>query len=299
MNALVMALIVFSVAMGSAQTPTGNLSSAGAQDAVNSAGQQHAVFDVVSIRPSKPGAQLDFGPTQNGYHARSTPLFWIIMDAYFPRGTAYWRADRMKSAPPWVSTEEYDIEAKVDPKTAREFAHLTDDQRDQQLKPMLHTMLTERCNLLIHQIATDGSIYALVVSRHGPRFNTVPLDTYQRCQGIPIAEGGSMLPIPVKDDTRHEFLFTHTSMTVLAEVLSGFSTRTNPPVEDHTGLSGTYDFLLFKDEDSNPLHSRPYLATEPEPVTLWDIGALGLELKRIDAPIPALVIAHIDRPTPN
>lgn len=259
-----------------------------------------AVFDVISIRPSKPGGQLDFGPTPGGYQAHNTPLFWVIMDAYFPRSMAYWRGDRLLSSPSWVLNEQYDIEAKVDEEGSKELAHMTDDERHERLRPMLQAMLEDRCHLLINQVATKGSVYALIVSPHGPHFKTVPVGITQKGAGIKIAGGGAMRPITLEGGSGHEFYFTNTSMAALAEVLSGLGTISDLPVEDRTNLSGKYNFLLHKnDEDSAEPDKQSGPATAPEPATLWNIGAIGLELKRIKAITAALVVSHIDRPSPN
>ena len=255
-------------------------------------------FEVVSIRPSKPGGELAFGPTPDGYSAHNTPLYWLIMDANFPKVMAFWRSDRVQGAPAWVATDEYDVEARVDDATAKEFVHLTDDEREQRLKPMLQAMLLERCKLVLHPIDTEAPIYALIAGRHGPKLQESPGESKQT-SGISIGDGGFMVPFH-QEGASHAFRFSHTSMAALAEVLSGLATLSDVPVVDRTGLTGKYDFVLVKrEEEAGPTGPQVVTGPAPERASRWDVEALGLELKRVRGTMPALVIDHIDRPTPN
>jgi len=59
------------------------------------------------------------------------------------------------------------------------------------------------------------------------------------------------------------------------------------PVEDRTGLASQYNFRLTRVD----IH-----ADAPNE---WGWGALGLELKPVKIRTNALVIDHIERPSPN
>ncbi len=71
-------------------------------------------FEVVSIRPSKPGSSWMIGwmTTPDGYRVTGQSLRSTIMIAYFPQGTAFWSNDRLIGAPQWLDNL-YDISAKV------------------------------------------------------------------------------------------------------------------------------------------------------------------------------------------
>lgn len=72
-------------------------------------------FEVVSIRPSKPGTNgtmAKLAITPDGYSVTGQSMAATIMIAYFPQGAAYWSRDRLSGAPAWLS-DRYDISAKV------------------------------------------------------------------------------------------------------------------------------------------------------------------------------------------
>ena len=284
---------------GRNDSTSGNHSVAASKPVKGGESEIKPAFEVVSIRPSKPGGELAFGPTPDGYSAHNTPLYWLIMDAYFPKAMAFWRSDRVQGAPSWVGTDGYDVEARVDEATAEGFAHLTDEERERHLRPMLRTMLTERCKLVLRQIDTEASIYALVVDRHGPKLHESSPGESKQTSGIPIGDGGVMVPFHQEGASR-AFRFSQTSMAALAEVLSGLATLSDVPVMDHTGLTAKYDFVLVKrEEEAGPTGPQVVTGPTPERASRWDVEALGLELKRVKGTMPALVVNHIDRPTPN
>jgi uncharacterized protein (TIGR03435 family) len=284
---------------GRNDSTSGTQSVAASEPVQDGRSETKLAFEVVSIRPSKPGGELAFGPTPDGYSAHNTPLYWLIMDAYFPKAMAFWRSDRVQGAPSWLGTDEYDVEARVDEATAEEFAHLTDEERERRLKPMLRTMLQERCKLVLHQIDTEAPIYALMVGRHGPKLQESSPGESKQTSGIHIGDGGVMVPFHQEGASR-AFHFSQTSMAALAEVLSGLATLSDVPVVDQTGLIARYDFVLVKrEEEAGPAGPQVVTGPNPERASRWDVEALGLELKRVKGPMPALVIEHIDRPTPN
>lgn len=98
-------------------------------------------FEVVSIRPGKPGGELAFGSTANGFSAHSTPLFWLVLDAYSPLPMAFWRKDQVQGAPAWVHDAGFDVEARVDAATEKEFVHLSEAEREARLRPMCRRCL--------------------------------------------------------------------------------------------------------------------------------------------------------------
>ena len=247
-------------------------------------------FEVVSVRPSRAGEQLSFGVTAEGYSARNTPLFWIVMEAYCPLAMSYWKSDRLVGGPAWVRTQGFDVEGRVSEGQVKEFAWLSDEEREARVKPMLRAMLEERFGLRVHAVERRAAVLELVVGKGRPKLEasrqggSVP-------SGIEIGNGGVEVPI-AKEDGRHGMRFYRTSMARFAEVLSGLGDEGDLPIVDRTGLAGAYDFVLVKREAEGE-------AGVPRPATFWDVEALGFRLKRAEEELPAVMVDHVDEPTAN
>jgi uncharacterized protein (TIGR03435 family) len=255
----------------------------------NDAAAAHSpAFDAVSIKPSKPGTPLGGGGelTRNEYRAVGWPLGETIGIAYLPRMWIF--KNVFKDAPGWVWSYPYDFVAKVAPgdlaQWQKESEHWGPAVQNKMLQAMLQTVLSERCKLKVHFVTADSAGFALVVGTRGPNRDklkvsksdeTVPPDA------VDTPEGGRLVPYARGSDP--VMTYFHTSMSSLAANLSQLS---RIPVEDKTGLSGKYSFVLARWSDSDDLLS-------------WDLKALGLKLVRIKVPKQVLVIDHIERPLPN
>lgn len=247
-------------------------------------------FDVVSIHPSK---QLGgFKRTSDGYQAIGEPLYTTIMMAYFP--FPIWSPDRLKNAPSWVMNERYSIDAKVAPEDLpawqKHAMDMTNESTMKMMQTMLQDMLAERCKLVVHSVPAQVSGYVLVTDKKGAKLKPSPADEL-------LPDGARVLPdgstqVYAKKDGTEEWVFSHASIASLVGFLE-FDTR--GAVQDKTGLSGTYDFVLRK-----PSFTLPGGAEPPTPgFTVWDIGALGLRLVPAKIQTETLAIDHIERPSAN
>ena len=247
-------------------------------------------FDVVSVHPSKPGSELSFGVIGNGFRARSTPLFWMILEAYCPLPMSYWKSDRVAGGPTWVRTEGFDIDARVSEAEVQEFAGLSDEEREVRVKPMLRAMLEERFGLRVHPVDRPAVLLGLVVRKGRPKLETSPSgDSVPG--GIEIGDGGVMVHVPMEDG-RHQLRFYRTSMARFAEALSGLGDERDLPIVDRTRLAGVYDFVLTKREGDGA-------AGAPNPASFWDVEALGLRLERVTGELSTVVVDRVNEPTVN
>jgi uncharacterized protein (TIGR03435 family) len=91
------------------------------------------------------------------------------------------------------------------------------------------------------------------------------------------------------------------TIALLADVLSGMG-RLDRPIVDETGLTGRFDFTL-EFEPEAALTAAPTADPAPEaqgPTFLEALREqLGLKLESTKAPLPFLVIDHVERPTGN
>lgn len=248
-------------------------------------------FDVVSIRPSRNGGMFSSGMSLDGYSAMNQSLWTTILLAYFPQSHLFLPSSSKEivGAPSWVTKDQYDINAKVDEATAKEWKSLTVAQRWERLKPMLQTMLVDRCKLVQHPDTIEMPIYALVVGKHGAKLKETKPGEAVPSGAVSLFSGDGSMMVPYhRGDPSPTLTFFNASMASLAMWLSNGSPRT---IQDQTGLTGRYDFVLPKLEDLS--------ATEPDLPTIWDIKDLGLTLKPAKAPLKILVIDHIERPSEN
>jgi uncharacterized protein (TIGR03435 family) len=194
-----------------------------------------------------------------------------------------------------MSSEKYDIEAKVAPVDVAEWQRQSNfKQQKVMLQAMLQTMLAERCKLVVHRIPAEISGYALVVGKDGPKFKeTKPDETIP--SGIPLPDGGVL--VGAARDGKLENSFYGASMAELANHLNGVSP--GHPVQDRTGLTGKYDFVLKRIDMSEEQDGRVSLDAIPAPNNIWDMGALGLKVEPIKIPAETIVIDHIERPSEN
>jgi len=206
-------------------------------------------FEVASVKPSAPGGNGGgIIPGSTGLTARKATLLFCIQIAYDVQ-------DYQVSGPTWLSSEQYDIEAKTDTPVGQE-----------QLRLMLQTLLAERFKLVLHREERTRSVYTLVVGKDGPKLTETKGDG----------------PSGTTAEIGH-LAFKAASMPVLARRLSQ---QLHEPVSDLTGLRGSYDFTLdWQQDDSVP---GPSLFTAVQ-------EQLGLKLEARKTPVEVLVIDHAEK----
>lgn len=256
-------------------------------------------FEVVSIRPSKPGGNEStrWGTTPDGYQATGQSMWSTLMIANFPQGMAYWTKERLSGAPSWIG-DLYDINAKVAESDipAWQKQGMTLD-KEPILREMLQTMLADRCRLVAHRIPSSSGIsgFALLLGKHGPHLTeTRPGEIFP--PGVKLAGGGVLVPYNRGEKAR--LTYYGTTMADFAAALSMSSW--GHPIEDRTGLTGQYDFVVpWVDDPDSTLPEGAVSSDDPDPLSHWNVGALGLRLAPIKLPIDTLAIDHMEKPTEN
>lgn len=245
-------------------------------------------FDVAEIKLNKSGALDSNGDFDKGGRVtvRNLPLKYLIALGY------HVRIQDLQGAPGWTESERVDIVAKAPPSTSE------DD-----LRRMLITLLQDRFKLATHTDQKVTSLYALVVSKGGPKNlkdSTPPAATEQRCHRA---------SPPVSGDVGTAC--QHTSMSDLAEYLAGaVPGYVQMPVVDQTGLKGIYEFQLFwtpagrlnagAGRGGDGAENRAAEAGSGTSVFDALQTQLGLKLEARKQPMPVVVVDHIERmPTEN
>jgi uncharacterized protein (TIGR03435 family) len=234
-------------------------------------------FEVATIKPARPEGRFSLLVNRSGMlNTTSTSVSDLIKFAYdlHPRQIT-------KGPASWLESEKFDISAKPDTAGMPNPA---------QLKMMVQKLLKERFQLAFHNEKKELSVYAITVTKTGPKL------TKNESGGNLPGFGGPPRAFNVRNATISEF-----ASVLQANILE-------QPVVDQTGLGKTrYDFVLKWTPDP----SQAQLGGGPPPPPLAD-GAevppdifaafqqqLGLKLENTKAPVDVMVIDRLEKPSDN
>ena len=239
-------------------------------------------FDVISVKVNNSGSRnINMSTTPDGLRATNIPAQLILKQAF-----AFALNDSLIfGTPAWAQTTRFDIDAKVSSADVDAFKALTNDQR----RLMIVQILTDRFQLVSHPETRMLPEYALV-----------------------IAKGGSKLqpskPATDPDHPQLSSMSVHDSQVTaqgipMDPLIHFLSDRVGRPVEDKTGLTGTYDFTLQlgnEGHDSPAAGPDPNSADSSAPSIFTAIQEqLGLKLDAEKGPVQVLVVDHMEMPAQN
>jgi uncharacterized protein (TIGR03435 family) len=238
-------------------------------------------FEVFSIHPHKPGTDpLDQQYRPDGLTLTIT-LERAIELAYMPQRLP-WSSLQTLHAPKWIE-DLWDVDARIAPQDMAAWQQAGPDIYDSDpVRTALQAALKERCKLALHMTPVEIPYWNIVVGKHGAALmETVP---------------GAIKPVPGHTSLagkgfyisgNGKYQFVGVSMDDLASVLMRSSREV--PVQNKTGLTGRYDFVL-----------PSYPASEiSDPLDRFPIDSIGLTLQRGKGPGLILDIDHIERPDSN
>jgi uncharacterized protein (TIGR03435 family) len=244
-------------------------------------------FEVASIKVNASGSEnFGFTPRPGGVMvATNVSARQIVTYAYSMQNS------RVEGGPDWLDTVRYDITAKA-----------SESATQDQMLPMVRTLLADRFKLVMHIDARDTPIFALVHARPdgrpGPQLrasSTVDCDAARaeqaRGAGIAAADGRPICG----GRTRAGFIMAGAvSMDELARNMSRLVGRA---IVNRTGLQGRYDFDL----KFTPEGELTAAAADRGPDTMPSLYValeeqLGLKLEPQRAPVDVVVIDSIQRP---
>lgn len=227
-------------------------------------------FELASIRPHLGPLRVmeDFsssGPslTLEGYNRKA-----LIMEAY-----------KLKDYQ--VSISESDSQ----PDTYFDIAALSEGNASPtraEFRQSLQSLLAQRFNLKLHSATKEMRVYALIVSKSGPKFKASAPDASEMGR-INLYGRNPAISMPRE------------TMEDLAGAIPNIF-MVDRPVVDRTGLIGTYDIKLeatpeFRiDRDPQPEDISVFTAIEDQ---------LGLKLESAKVNVEILVVDHIEKPTEN
>jgi uncharacterized protein (TIGR03435 family) len=222
-----------------------------------------SAFEVATVKPAAPGAfgfSIDFSP--DTLTMRNVTLRIAIQSAY--RLQKY----QMSGGPKWVDSDGYDIVGK----TGDSLRSMGSAERNDRLRAMLRTLLTERFQLSMSRESKDVPAYSLSIAKGGFRLTKVEPGGSKRTYGEPdklVASGATV-----------------------AEFAALLAAKLQQPVIDHTGIDGLYNFSV-QYAPENVLDS-PY----PSLFTAMQ-EQCGLKLEKATAPAETFAIERVERPSEN
>jgi uncharacterized protein (TIGR03435 family) len=236
------------------------------------------VFDVAVIRPNPgedtPGSSRSHiwsAPTDGHFKAQNVTALALMQWAFAMSET------RIDGGPAWIRAKKFDMEAKPDPAVDEQMHILDSGEVRQRKQRMVQTLLADRFGLKVHRETRILPLYALVVTKGGPKIGTPKLS------GTVINTGNSTLTVQGEH-----------SLRMLAEQLSRTLGRV---VVDKTGLDGRFELKLKWTQDDG---SSPGQSAESAPSLFTALQEqLGLKLEPDKGPVEILVIDHIELPSEN
>ena len=234
-----------------------------------------AVFEVATIKPSKPGtpgkAFTMRGPHQ--FATINTSVNDLITVAYGLH------VRQVTGGPAWLESNLYDISAEPEAEGS---------PNRKQIEAMLQKLLADRFKLAFHRDKKELSVYAIVVAKNGPKLTKSAGDP----NGLPGLFFRGLGVLPARNANMSDF-----AGVMQAAVL-------DRPVVDQTGLSGRFDFELKWTPDESQFGGRGGSAPRDAPDAPPDLFTaiqeqLGLQLKSVKAPVDVLIIDRVERPSEN
>lgn len=209
---------------------------------------------------------------------------------------------QISSGVKWLSSDAYNIEAKVDASVAERLRKVTREQRRIEQQPRLQHLLAERWKLELYHETKELPVYALVIAKGGFKMQEAkPGDSDAnaiKSRGNVVRPGNMEFGWGLRGRV--------VSIAYLARMLS--RQHWGSPVVHTTGLKGTYDFTLkwTPDQEGSSVSKETVTGQDVDesssvgPSLFVAIQAqLGLKLKSQRAPVDILVIDHVEKPSEN
>jgi uncharacterized protein (TIGR03435 family) len=235
-------------------------------------------FEVATIKPARPEGRFSLTVNRSGMlNTTSTTVADLIKFAYdlHPR--------QITKGPAWLESEKYDITAKPDTEGI---------PNPTQLKVMVQKLLKERFQLTFHNEKKELSVYAITVTKAGPK-----LTKNESGGNLPGYGGG-----------RGTFIVRNSSIAEFGHILQ--ANILEQPVVDQTGLGAArYDFTLkWTPDPSQSQIGGPAPPNAPPPADNADAPPdiftafqqqLGLKLENTKAPVDVMVVDRLEKPSDN
>jgi uncharacterized protein (TIGR03435 family) len=217
--------------------------------------QTPGAFEVASVKLIPPGESgLTFvSPSgSSAFTARNVTLQILISLAY---GVD---SDLVTGGLSWLESQQYDVNAKWEGDARLSY---------EQLRAPLQKLLAERFQLAVHKQTKEGSGYALIVAKGGPKLRET------------------------KGSSPHAYILKNgiDMMNESMDMLAGALRRpAHANVVNETGIKGSYDVKLNYAPEDEPNSNLPTLFTALR-------EQLGLQLVSRKSPMEMVVVDRVEK----
>ena len=252
-------------------------------------------FDVATIKPHEGIVSVSgLIKRPDGLKIAASSLSDMIVSAYSVRSE-----DQVSGGPGWLTSDRYDIEAKLSSEDAAEFQKLGQEEMKTRRAQMLRALLEDRFKLQVHLITKDVPIYELVVAKGGPKLQDAATDTDEHVRKGPDGKPITGVMLYFNDHLTAEGYSVGSLANMLSQPFSGLGR----PVIDKTDLTGAYNFTLnWSPQMKSVLPGAVATADAPAddaPSIFTAIEELGLKLQPATGPEKIVMVDHVERPSEN
>ena len=274
---------------------------------VASPAQDKFEFEVASVKPfsinTTDGGNVTLGAKIDGAQVRMVGLTMRDLLASAYRVKVY-----QITAPEWVSTERYDINAKLPSGVSPE-----------KLPEMTESLLKERFGLRMHREKKEMPVYALLIGKPPLKLTEVVVDKNAappKAVEVSGTGGANGLSVNMGNGASYsltggKFAATKIDPATIASVLERFTDR---PIMNLTELKGVYSFeFTVNQEELQTMMIRAAISAgvqlPPQALRLLDNGGnpiidaverVGLKLESRRMPVEMIVIDQMQKtPTDN
>jgi len=291
-------------------------------------------FDVISIKPNPPNVRctaVGSGFRGNRYTVVCSTLRMLVQRAYQRLSTTPIAPIQIVSAPTWIDSDRYDIQATANCSVRTYSA--------EQIQLMFRSMLEDRFQLKAHKEIREGLVYSLVVAKYPPKIklseDQTPIPRQaaappEPCSSVPEAPTNAAPPrprfgpgSPFDPDipAPRGFVgisFALTGVTVrgaavpISSMMGTLQRYFSSPITDKTNLTGLYDFALrFSQEglvntDGMPIAPADRVLppglidpADRAPTLFIALQEVGLKLEPDKGPVEVVVVDSVQRPSEN
>jgi uncharacterized protein (TIGR03435 family) len=264
-------------------------------------------FEVASIKPSP--AQIS-NTAAVGVHVDGAQLRcnYLALKDYI--GVAYKVKPTQITGPDWVSTDRFDIAAKI-----------PDGVKRDQVPEMLQALLEDRFQLKFHRETKDFPVYGLVAVKGGLKITALPPDPAdaQEISAVDVTASGGPTGVTINFGRGSSFALGNNKFQIrkltfaeAADALSRFADKT---VVDMTNTPGKFSFdVEMTPEDYRAMLIRSAInagvTLPPQALQLLEgvsgesffmaLQTIGLKVESRKAPLEVLVVDRVTKaPTEN
>lgn len=305
-------LLLFSLALALIATKCAAQSPAPASAVSN----HRLEFEVASVKENKSGGRstsnipLDRGnayfPT-GGILSATNQYFVSLLIFAYKVNISEFRGGLMKRLPAWAVKDKFDIMARAE----------SQEPSKEDMRLMMQSLLEDRFKLKVHREKQQAPVFGLFLSKPGktgPQLR--PHAPAQTCSAplprppaeTPVAKMVALWPATCGDGEEERTSKSvlreggrDMTMSAIADWLTG-SGESAFPIQDRTGLSGTFDFILDFDPESLGREGISRVPREDSGPTFTEAvkEQLGLDIKqREDGAISIFVVDNVEYPSAN